>query len=69
MLHYTIGNPHRCIELVNDDDKLFFEEMSDVVPLKRQPRAARRGGTAPGPGELTLEQRRRAAVESPEVDR
>lgn len=69
MLHYTIGNPTRCSSPVSDDDKLFNEEMADVVPLKRQPRAARRGGQVSGPGDLTLEQRRRAAVETPAVDR
>ncbi len=70
MLHYTIGiTTCRNHTVNNDDDKLFLEEMADVVPLKRQPRAARRGGNAAGPDALTLEQRRRAAVEVAAADR
>ena len=56
-------------DAVNDDDKLFLEEMADVKPLKRQPRAAPRGGASKSPGKTSLEERRRAAVEAPVADR
>ena len=54
---------------MNDEpDDLFLTEMSDVVPLKREPRVARKSKA----GDLrdsSLEQRRRAAVEGKRVDR
>lgn len=69
MLHYTIGLKPCRKHAVNDDDKLFLEEMADVKPLKRQPRAAPRGGASQAPGNTSLEERRRAAVEAPAADR
>jgi DNA-nicking Smr family endonuclease len=51
---------------MNEDDKLFQEEMTDVVPLKRQPRAALGRPSAP---DSAIDHRRRAAVAAPERDR
>lgn len=51
-----------------NDDKLFLEEMSDVVPLKREPRAGMRGGAGQD-RDSSLEARRRAAVAQPAADR
>ena len=69
MLHYTIALDRCRSHAVNDDDKLFLEEMADVKPLKRQPRAAPRGGAPRPDGNTSLEARRRAAVEAPATDR
>ena len=52
----------------DDPDDLFLAEMSDVVPLKREPRAARRGKGRDN-RDSSLEQRRRAAVEGKQADR
>jgi DNA-nicking Smr family endonuclease len=52
----------------DDPDDLFLAEMSDVVPLKRERRVARRG-SARDDRDSSLEQRRRAAVEGKRVDR
>lgn len=52
----------------DDKDELFHAEMSDVVPLKREPRAK-----PPGKGreqrDSSLEERRQAAVQGKQVDR
>ena len=52
---------------MSDDDKLFFEEMSDVVPLKRQGRA-KVSRARPAAGEAALAHRRQAAVQDRQVD-
>jgi DNA-nicking Smr family endonuclease len=49
-------------------DDLFLTEMSDVVPLKREPRVSRAGRARDG-GDPSLGERRRAAVEDGQVDR
>jgi DNA-nicking Smr family endonuclease len=51
---------------MNDDDKLFQDEMTDVVPLKREPRAALSKLSTP---DSAIDHRRRAAVAAPERDR
>ncbi|MEP1470738.1 MAG: DNA endonuclease SmrA [Halieaceae bacterium] len=52
---------------MSDDDKLFLEEMSDVVPLKRP---SRKRVSAPNvsPEDVALAHRREAAVKGKEVD-
>ena len=52
----------------DEPDDLFLTEMSDVVPLKREPRVSRTA-RAPGGGDPSLSERRRAAVEGKQVDR
>jgi DNA-nicking Smr family endonuclease len=52
----------------DDDDNIFQREMSGVKPLKREPRVALQGGMQQAK-DSSLEERRRAAVESPGVDR
>jgi len=51
-----------------DNDQGFSEAMSDVVPLTREPRAdlTRK---LPNDKDISLEHRRRAAAQQPEVDR
>jgi len=51
---------------MSEDDKLFEEEMSGVVPLKREPRATLAKSSAT---ESSVDHRRRAAVAAPHVDR
>jgi DNA-nicking Smr family endonuclease len=53
---------------MSDDDKLFFEEMSDVSPLKRDVRVAlsRQDLSAK---DSSLDRRRAAAVTGPAIDR
>lgn len=51
-----------------EDDDSFLKEMSDVVPLKREPRAAARGKPA-FDRDSSLQHRRRAAVEEHQRDR
>lgn len=51
---------------MNEDDKNFHEEMSDVVPLKREPRASL---GKPSTADSSVDHRRRAAVAAPERDR
>ncbi len=53
--------------MASDEDDLFLQEMSDVIPLKREPRPGLRG-KAPT-RDSSLEERRRAAVEGRAVDR
>ena len=52
----------------NDDDKVFLDEMSDVVPLKREPRVELRN-RGRSDKDSSLDQRRLAAVQGKEVDR
>ena len=54
--------------MANDEDRGFLDEMSDVVPLKREPRAAARGRVA-ARRDASLEQRRAAAEQGPPRDR
>jgi len=51
---------------VHDDDELFWQEMADVAPLRRE-RRVRRGGA--GPDDAALAARRNAAVTHPGKDR
>lgn len=51
---------------VRDEDELFWQEMADVAPLRRE-RRVRRGGT--GPDGAALAARRSAAVTHPGKDR
>ncbi|MCP5167336.1 MAG: DNA endonuclease SmrA [Pseudomonadales bacterium] len=53
--------------MANDEDRGFLDEMSDVVPLKREPRAAARGRVA-ARRDASLEQRRAAAEQGPPRD-
>ena len=66
-MHYTTPFALHGIDTMNDD-KLFMKEMSDVVPLKREPRAGSRGAVEQLP-DSALEARRRAAVAEPATDR
>ncbi|MCB1844224.1 MAG: DNA endonuclease SmrA [Halioglobus sp.] len=50
-----------------DDDSLFRSQMTDVEPLKREPRVARRRGSSGG--DAALGARREAAVREAEADR
>lgn len=52
----------------DEDDNMFQREMSGVTPLKRESRVPLRQGASPA-RDSSLEARRRAAVESPELDR
>ena len=52
----------------NDHDKVFSQAMSDVVRLKREPRAELARNTQPG-RDSSLEYRRRSAAQLPEQDR
>lgn len=52
----------------NDDDKVFLDEMSDVVPLKREPRVELRN-RGRSDKDSSLDQRRLAAVQGKEKDR
>ena len=54
---------------MNDDDKLFLEEMADVTPLKRESRAAPRGGAKGTSDDEQIARRRRAAAQAPITDR
>ena len=54
--------------MTSDDEDLFLQEVSDVVPLKREPRAVRRVA-GPSDRDSSLAHRRRAAVESEARDR
>ncbi|GHD25713.1 DNA endonuclease SmrA [Parahalioglobus pacificus] len=54
---------------MNDDDKLFLEEMADVTPLKRESRAAPRGGVKGTSDDEQIARRRRAAAQAPITDR
>jgi DNA-nicking Smr family endonuclease len=54
--------------MTSDDQDLFLQEVSDVVPLKREPRAVRRVA-GQSDRDSSLAHRRRAAVESEERDR
>ena len=51
-----------------DDDAVFSDAMSDVVPLKREPRADLRSSARSGK-DSSLSHRRRAATQLPEPDR
>ena len=52
----------------NDEENMFLEEMSGVVPLKREPRVASRG-KAQADRDSSLAHRRQAAVQGKERDR
>jgi DNA-nicking Smr family endonuclease len=52
----------------NDEDDVFLREMADVLPLAREPRAAR-AGKPRCEADLSIAQRRRAAVSEAEQDR
>jgi len=52
----------------SDGDKVFSDAMSDVVPLKREPRVGVSRKPAPDK-DFSLEHRRRAAAQAPAVDR
>jgi len=54
--------------MAGDDDKVFLDEMADVVPLKRAPRVAVRG-KAQAERDSSQELRRQAAVQDPARDR
>jgi DNA-nicking Smr family endonuclease len=54
--------------MASDEDKVFLDEMSDVVPLKREPRVAVRGKPQ-GDRDSSLDHRRRAAVQGKAHDR
>jgi DNA-nicking Smr family endonuclease len=54
--------------MADDQDRSFLDEMSDVVPLKREPRAGVRGRAAVE-RDASLEQRRAAAEQGPPRDR
>ncbi len=54
--------------MTSDEEDLFLQEMSDVVPLKRKPRARHRAATPSG-RDPSVEHRRRAAVEGRAEDR
>jgi len=51
-----------------DERDLFRDEMSDVVPLRREPRAGARGRGRDTGRDSSLEQRREAAVRDPAAD-
>lgn len=51
----------------SDEENLFLDEMSDVVPLKREPRVDRRN-TVKGSPDPSLAHRRQAAVRGKERD-
>jgi len=53
--------------MTSDEEDLFLSEMSDVVPLKRKPRAELRDPTRDR--DSSLEQRRQAAVQGKAIDR
>ena len=52
----------------SDEESMFQDEMSDVVPLKREPRAGVRG-RVPSHRDSSLDHRRQAAVQGTERDR
>ena len=54
--------------MASDEDEGFLAAMSDVVPLKRKPRAAVRG-RAQSPRDASVAQRREAAEQGPQRDR
>lgn len=54
--------------MIGDDDGMFFEEMSDVTPLKRELRVGQRGKGQPG-RDSSLAHRRQAAVQGSQRDR
>jgi len=54
--------------MASDEDKVFLDEMSDVVPLKREPRVAARGKPQ-SDRDSSLHHRRQAAVQGRELDR
>jgi len=54
--------------MADDDITLFYQEMGDVVPLKREHRVAL-GGGAQDDRDSSLAERRQAAVAAPEADR
>ena len=54
--------------MAGDEDKVFSDEMADVVPLKRDPRVAVRPRDQAG-RDSSLDLRRQAAVQNPERDR
>jgi DNA-nicking Smr family endonuclease len=53
---------------MTDDDEMFFQEMSDVAPLKRASRVVLHRNTRPEK-DSSLQERRAAAVSGPAVDR
>jgi len=55
--------------MTSDEESGFLDEMADVVPLKREPRVAVRGGKGPGSRDSSLDHRRQAAVQDRERDR
>ncbi len=55
--------------MADDEDRDFLEEMADVVPLKRDPRGAARGGKTGDMRDASLAQRRAAAERGPARDR
>jgi DNA-nicking Smr family endonuclease len=54
--------------MASDEDKVFLDEMSDVVPLKRAPRVSVRGKQH-SDRDSSLDHRRQAAVQGKQVDR
>ena len=54
--------------MASDEDKVFLDEMSDVVPLKRAPRVSMRGKQH-SDRDSSLDHRRQAAVQGKQVDR
>ena len=53
--------------MTGDEDQIFLKEMSDVVPLKREPRAPVRG-KGQSDKDSSLQHRRQAAVQEEAVD-
>lgn len=56
------------VTTMSDDDEIFRREMSGVKPLNREPRVLH-NSRDPSAKDSSLEERRRAAVESPGIDR
>ena len=55
--------------MTSDEESGFLDEMADVVPLKREPRVAVRGGKGQHGRDSSLDHRRQAAVQGKERDR
>jgi len=65
---YNTGLQAGWVTMSSDSDKDFSQAMSDVVRLKREPRVDLTRKTLPD-SDPSLEHRRRAAAQLPEVDR
>ena len=65
---YNTGLHAEWVMMSSDNDKVFSQAMSDVVRLKREPRVDLTRNTPPD-RDPSLEHRRRAAAQLPELDR